>query len=539
MTKSVSPEDLKELMESGAAHAVLDARDPMEFHEKQIFGTTNAPRASIEFLAPRLVPVRATPVVCVDEGGPRAGRVASLLEESGYADVRVLEGGLGEWEARGFPTASGTNLPSKDFGERIHVEHSVPEITARELYELMESDSPPRVLDARTEAEFERFCVPTGRNLPGGELILHAWDLNRDGETPLVVNCAGRTRSIIGTRALHRLGVVRARALKNGGMGIMLEGLPLEEGKPSEIPTPSAESRAHAEILGARIAEEEGIPFVSVGELRRLRERADAETLYLLDVRLAPEFAEAHVPGAISIPGGQAAQRTDEVVAVRAARVVTCCDRNARGVMAAWWLRQMGLNASVLRGGLTAWREAGGETARGAGAASGESPAGAEEEPLGLAGALREVPALSAAEARSGEGGAILDVDSSASYERGHPAGARWIPRGWLEERASARVGEKDARATLVCEDGRRSALSAAALRRLGYPNAAYLEGGKRAWRAAGFPLETGRGGMEESPKDVQLKPYDIGRGAMEDYLAWEENLGRKYARETDETPPD
>ena len=93
MTKSASPEDLKELMESGAAHAVLDARDPMEFHEKQIFGTTNAPRAAIEFLAPRLVPVRTTPVVCVDEGGPRAGRVATLLEESGYADVRVLEGG--------------------------------------------------------------------------------------------------------------------------------------------------------------------------------------------------------------------------------------------------------------------------------------------------------------------------------------------------------------------------------------------------------------------------------------------------------------
>ncbi len=529
MPKAISPEGLKALMEGAAPHAALDAREPMEFHEKQIFWTTSAPRAALEFLAPRLVPVRATPVVCVDEGGPRAGRAAALLEEHGYADVSVLEGGLGAWEARGFPVVSGTNLPSKEFGERIHVEHSVPEISARELHALIESGAPPRVFDARTEAEFERFSIPTGRSLPGGELILHAWDLSRDAETPLVINCAGRTRSIIGTRALHRLGVTHARALKNGGMGFMLEGLPLEEGKPAEIPVPSEESRAHAEVLAERIAREEGVPFVSVEELRGLRARADRETLYLLDARLAPEFEAGHVPGAISIPGGQAAQRTDEVVAVRAARVVVYCDRNARGVMAAWWLRQMGLDAGALRGGFSAWLEAGGESARGGGAASGESPAGEEGEVLGLAEALREAPAASPREARAFD--LILDVDSSLSWERGRPAGARWASRGWLEDRAPALIGRKDARALLVCEDGRKSALSAAALRRAGYSGARRLEGGKRAWRAAGLPVETGREGLEENPGDVQLKPYDIGRGAMERYLAWEESLGRKYAR--------
>ena len=83
-----------------------------------------------------------------------------------------------------------------------------------------------------------------------------------------------------------------------------------------------------------------------------------------------------------------------------------------------------------------------------------------------------------------------------------------------------------------VCEDGRKSALSALILQRLGYRRAGYLEGGKAAWSAAGFSLETGREGIGEQPKDVQLKPYDIGRSAMEGYLAWEENLGKKYARE-------
>ena len=93
------------------------------------------------------------------------------------------------------------------------------------------------------------------------------------------------------------------------------------------------------------------------------------------------------------------------------------------------------------------------------------------------------------------------------------------------------RVGDKKARVMCVCEDGRKSALSALSLQKIGYRRAGYLVGGKAAWRAAGYPLDTGREGIDEQPKDVQLKPYDIGRGAMEGYLAWEENLGRKYAR--------
>ena len=530
MVKRISPAELKEWMESDRAHAVLDVRDPMEFHEKQIFLATNAPRGAVEFLAERLVPVKSTPVVCVDEGGPRAERVASLLEECGYADVSVLEGGLGAWEADGLPTVSGTNVPSKDFGERIHVENEVPEITARELYALIESDTPPRIFDTRTEVEFERFCVPTGRSLPGGELILHAWDLDQDKDSPLIINCAGRTRSIIGTQALHRLGVTHARALKNGGMGIILEGLKLEEGKPSEIPAPSEQSRAHGEVLGAQIAEEEGIPFISVEELRALQAEADSRTLYVLDVRLAPEFSGDHIPGAISIPGGQAAQRTDEVIAVRSGKIVTYCDKNARGVMAAYWLRQMGLDVSVLRGGLNAWQAAGGALDKPSAASSGESPAGAGDVLL-LKEARAQTRAYSSGEASARKFGAILDVDLSSSYEKGHLPGSVWISRGRLEEEVIERVGDKKARVMCVCEDGRKSALSALSLQKIGYRRAGYLVGGKTAWREAGYPLDTGREGIDEQPKDVQLKPYDIGRGAMEGYLTWEENLGRKYAR--------
>ncbi|HBK80468.1 MAG TPA: sulfurtransferase, partial [Nitrospinae bacterium] len=79
----------------------------------------------------------------------------------------------------------------------------------------------------------------------------------------------------------------------------------------------------------------------------------------------------------------------------------------------------------------------------------------------------------------------------------------------------------------IVCEDGARSALSAAALAGEGYANAAFIEGGKRAWREAGLPLEEGEEGFEGPVLDVALKPYDIGPQAMQDYLDWEEKLGK------------
>ena len=90
----------------------------------------------------------------------------------------------------------------------------------------------------------------------------------------------------------------------------------------------------------------------------------------------------------------------------------------------------------------------------------------------------------------------ILDVDLSSSYERGHLPGSAWISRGRLEEEAPERVGDKKARVMCVCEDGQKSALSALSLQEIGYRRAGYLVGGKAAWRAAGFSLETGREGI-------------------------------------------
>lgn len=527
MTDSISPADLQDMVAGEAPHAVVDVREPMEFNAEQIHRTTNLPRGWLEFRIAGLVPVKSTPLTVVDDDGGRAGRAAETLERHGYAGVRLLSGGLPGWKAAGLPTVSGTNVPSKEFGEEVLHEDRIPEIEAEALHALIEGKGPLRIFDARTENEYERFAIPTGVSLPGGELILHAWDMDQDRETPLIINCAGRTRSIIGAGALHRLGVKHARALRNGGMGFLLAGLPLARGEVSEVLRPSEKSRAHGEALAKKLAGEEGIPAISVDDLRGHQKKSEGETLYLLDVRLAPEFKQGHIPGAISIPGGQAVQRTDEFAAVHAGKFVTYCDANARATMAAYWLRRMGLkDVSFLSGGLAAWEAAGQSVEASEVSAGGESPS-AGGGPLGLEAARRAVRGLSPEEARALDGAVVLDLDISSGFRAGHIPGSRWLLRASLEERIAELCPDTSRPVLFVCGDGARSALSAGTLAGMGYGGAVYLDGGKRAWRAAGLELEEGDSGFEGPIIDVALKPYDIGAGAMQEYLDWEENLGK------------
>jgi rhodanese-related sulfurtransferase len=527
MMDSISPASLRGMMESEAPHAVIDVREPMEFNAEQIHSTTNLPRGWLEFRIAGLVPVKSTPLAMVDDGEGRAARSAKTLERHGYTGVCVLSGGLAGWKAAGLPIVRGTNVPSKEFGEVVLHEDRIPEIEAEALHALIEGKGPLRIFDARTENEYEHFAIPTGVSLPGGELILHAWDMDLDRETPLIINCAGRTRSIIGAGSLHRLGVKHARALRNGGMGFILAGLPLTRGEVSEVPRPSEKSRAHGEQLAKKLAEEEGIPAITVDQLAVLRKKSEVETLYVLDVRLAPEFRQGHIPGAISIPGGQAIQRTDEVAAVRAGKFVTYCDSGARATMAAYWLRRMGLkNVSFLRGGLTAWEAAGMPVEVSEDSADGESPS-TGGEPLGLEAAQGIVRGLSPEEARTLDGATVLDLDISPGFRAGHIANSRCLLRASLEESIEALCPDKSRPILLVCGDGSRSALSCEALSGMGYGGAVYLVGGKCAWREAGLLLEEGDSGFEGPVIDVALKPYDIGTGAMQEYLDWEENLGK------------
>ncbi|HEX2473103.1 MAG TPA: rhodanese-like domain-containing protein, partial [Lacipirellulaceae bacterium] len=462
-------------MASDSLCAAFDVRERGEFNECQIPNTTSLPRSQIEFRIAQLAPNRSVPIVVYDEGGNRASLAARTLTEFGYERVLVLEGGLAAWRNEGRPTVSGVNVPSKAFGEKVHHERSIPEISAEELNELQRLSSDLMILDVRTPEEYRRFCIPGGVNVPGGDLLLWAEELKRKRNATIVVNCAGRTRSIIGTATLRRLGLTNVRALKNGTMGWVLAGLDLEKDPARTEPSAPPSSHAQAISLARQLAAEENIAWISPPQVSSALARMNEGVTYLIDVRSAREYESGHVPGSLNMPGGQAVQRADDFIAVRNAQIIFISNEAARAVMTAYWYRQMGFpNVSVLQGGLVAWSESGEMLATGA----------LCNEPSGFEAAKRAAHYVDARSfARTLHAPVlILDVGTSLDFETTHVAGAKWISRGWVDVKLPELFPDRNQTIVLTCPDGQQSTLAAQTLTEIGYTHVSVLDGGVQAW---------------------------------------------------------
>jgi rhodanese-related sulfurtransferase len=527
MARGISAAELATLLDSHATLALIDVREHGEYNLAHISGASSVPRRQLEARVGRLVPFRDVNIVVCDDTGRRAGLAARTLERMGYRRVAVLQGGVNRWASENRLTEWGMNVPSKDFGEKVEVQYHVPTIDADELAHRQRRGEELLIVDTRTPEEYRRFCIPGGRSAPGGELALRIHDLARErpGAT-IVVNCAGRTRSIIGARILQRMQVPNVVSLRNGTSGWVLAGLELERGADRvALPPPSKEGQAAAEAFAARVGAEDGVRMLSVDELRNLVKRGADETVYLVDVRTREEYAAGHIPGFWWMPGGQAVQRADDTVAVRNGHVVFCCDGTARATLTASWYRQMGFpNVYAVAGGTSAWAAAGQPLASGA-----DEPV----EPL-VAEARARVrsiaPAELASRLTSPRPPVVLYVDSSDRFAAGHVAGAHWLPRGWLELRIADTAPDTAAPVVVTDDGGGDAVLAAASLLDLGYKDVAALAGGTEAWRRDGRSVEPGLTGVLRPPDDVVPAGPDRNFADMINYLRWEERLGHKYA---------
>ena len=207
MAQKIASNDLKDLLEGKSPFALIDVRESGEYNATHIPGAALIPRRRIEYIIESSVPFKGTQIVICDDDGRRAELAAATLDNLGYIDVHYLEGGTNRWASNDLPTEWGVNVPTKDFGEMLEVVHHVPEITADDLHQRIENGEKLVILDTRTPEEYHNFCIPGGRSMPGGELALRITDIKNqiDDDTTVVINCAGRTRSIMGTRVLQRM----------------------------------------------------------------------------------------------------------------------------------------------------------------------------------------------------------------------------------------------------------------------------------------------------------------------------------------------
>ena len=88
------------------------------------------------------------------------------------------------------------------------------------------------------------------------------------------------------------------------------------------------------------------------------------------------------------------------------------------------------------------------------------------------------------------DGHVLIDTREDHEWEAGHAAGAIHLSKGIIERDIESEIPDKSTNLVLYCGGGYRSALVTDALQKMGYHNAISLDGGWRAWNAAGLPVE-------------------------------------------------
>jgi rhodanese-related sulfurtransferase/predicted metal-dependent enzyme (double-stranded beta helix superfamily) len=506
----ITPHELRALISAKGELAILDVREEGVHARNHLFLATSAPLSHLELRIGRLVPRCDTRIVLVDDDEVLAQRAARVLRSQGYRDLHVLAGGNGAWKAAGYELYSGVHVPSKAFGEHVEHHDGTPRMAAAELKARLDAGEDLVVLDSRPLNEYQVMNIPGALDCPGAELVYRVHQAAPDPKTLVVVNCAGRTRSIIGAQSLINAGIPnKVVALKNGTMGWHLAGLELEHGQARTAALPAGSALEKARVAAAKVAKRFGIRRISIAELRAFQGEKE-KTTYLFDVRSPEEFAAGHLAGSISAPGGQLVQATDTHAAVHGARIALADNHGVRATMTASWLLQMG------------WPEV-------------FVVEGAVFDSRGVEFALHSpsCPLLSPADVNKKQGVLILDFGTSLQYRAGHIPGAVFA----IRSRLGGHVEQFKSKPVICTSpDGLLARYAAVDLAALGCDVHA-LDGGTNAWRAAGMPMEAGETRMFEPPEDVYYKPYDHKaqiEAAMQDYLQWEVALLEQIRRDPD-----
>jgi len=349
--QSVDAKTLKQWLHGQTEIALFDVREHGQYGESHLFLATSLPYSRLEYDIARLAPRKSVRIVVYDNHGVGVSvKAAQALIQQGYQDVYILSGGTQGWADAGFNLFAGVNLPSKTFGELVEHQCHTPRVSAHDLMKMMDDKEDFIILDGRPQSEFKKMSIPGALCCPNGELAYRIKSHVGNPDTKIIINCAGRTRSIIGAQTLINLGIKNPIfALENGTQGWYLNDYVLDHGKIAQYALPMVDD----EMLDASKAllKKFDIPIISDDQFLIWKNEED-RSLYLCDVRTAEEFSFNGLTGAQNTPGGQLIQATDQFVGVRNARIVLYDSDGVRAIIVASWLKQMGHDVAVLQEGI-------------------------------------------------------------------------------------------------------------------------------------------------------------------------------------------
>lgn len=512
MIEYIKAAELKKQLSDRAEIALLDTREHGQYGEGHPFYSTHLPYSRLELEVRRLLPNKAVRIVVFGATDTLAQRAAQRLNALGYLNIKVLEQGIDGWVAAGYTLFRGVHVPSKTFGEIVEHHYQTPSLPAPELKKLLDNNDNLIVLDGRSKPEYQKMTIPGAISCPNAELPYRLHKLVQDESTIIVVNCAGRTRSIIGAQSLINMGIKNpVYALENGTQGWYLNDFQLENGSDRFHPEVLAEDPALSprRVAAQALAEKHSVNPVSAEQIHAWL--ADSKrTTYLFDVRTAGEFKQGSVSGAQHAEGGQLLQGTDLYIGVRHARVVLFDTDGIRARLTGSWLAQMGFETYVLESAEASKVNITNDVVR---------------HPNHIAPALLELQVDEVKTLLNSNAIHLLDIRPSTTYRKEHPKGAVWSTRS----RITNDTPNNNKAIVFITSEPELAALAATELPEPLRSKARFVRADMAQWRTSGIPIES----TPDLPADKDCIDFlffvhdrhDGNKQAARQYLAWETNL--------------
>ena len=341
MQKRITAKQTKHLFSLNQEISLIDVREIGLHASGHPFYSISIPYSIFEAKIQELVPNKSVLIILFDHNDGLSEIVYEEVKNIGYNNVRILENGVFGWKKEGYELFDGINIPSKAFGEWVEEEYKTPHIKPRELAKKIKSNKNILVLDGRTIEEFRTMNIPTAINCPNMEIPVRIID-EIDSHTEIIIGCAGRTRSIIGTQNLINYGIKNSvKALENGTQGWFLANLKLQHNQNKRLSLSKLKKKKLFEEKSRYLIKKFNLKTINFNKTKIFLEGKNSTT-YVFNVT-EPKKNLSIFPNIRNVPGGQLIQATDNFIAVWNSKIVLLDDGELiRSTMTASWLKQMG-----------------------------------------------------------------------------------------------------------------------------------------------------------------------------------------------------
>jgi rhodanese-related sulfurtransferase len=521
----VSASALRIMENDGKEIAIIDPREQGVFGHAHLLHAVNLPLSTLELNIFRMVPRKTTRIVLADGGEGMAQRAAAKLKQWGYTHVAILDGGYPAWEKAGYVVFSGMSVAGKAFGEWITVTYKTPTMTPEEIHQRLAAGEKLLILDTRPANEYFSMNIPGSINVPVSELVYRYYQMGISPDTMIVINCAGRTRSLIGAQTLRNAGVPnQVVAMRGGTMAWQMAGFELEHGSTRHAPEPWGVNLQKALQTAQKVADRFGVKTIDNQQLAAFKAEKD-RSLYLIDLRTPDEYRSGHRPDSVYGWGVQLVQGMDKYAATRHARVVLIDNYMVRALMTASWMVQADWPDTYVLA----------NPFEGVGLVPGDY------KPVVPGVEQVKLPHLTPAELDGrleARKTTVIDVATSLNYKKGHIPGAWFAIRSRLEE--SLKTIPPSSSFVVTGDSAPLVALTARDLAALSGKPVSILEGGNAAWRKAGLPMTAGFENLAAKTDDIFRQPFLWGqfepmspefKQAANAYFEWELQLPDQLER--------